>query len=183
METVIHLHKLVKDKFTYPSWTTNSVYPLGSIHSKQKSTIYYKTKTNKVISREFPKIVNLTPQFIYVLGILKGEGSSSLGKSNYRRFTITNSNPKVLSIVLNELEKAKLFSRSDLIKNSVYVMHHKESNLKVIYYWSKMLSIPKYKFKCFRSEKQTSKYGVCHIYISDVLLRRIVDLMHEQLMK
>ena len=174
---------MVEKRLTYPNWNTGSEYALLSKKAGRSAEIYYVAKGKRRFGRKFPQDVQLTVRFSYALGLLKGEGSNALGKSNYRRFTISNSNPKVISKVLKELEKAKLFFRSELIKNSCYVMHHKVSNLKVINYWSKMLNIRKYKFKCFISEKQTSKYGVCHVYISDVLLRRIVDLMHGRLMK
>lgn len=114
------------------------------------------------------------------MGLLRGEGSTSLGKSNYRRFTISNSDSKVINLILGELDKNNLFKKSNLIDKSIHLIHHIEPKNKVINYWSKKLNLPESKFKCFDDKSKTSPFGVCHVYISDVLLRRIVDLIHSQ---
>ncbi|MBU2639889.1 MAG: hypothetical protein KKG75_04260 [Nanoarchaeota archaeon] len=177
----IEISKLIEGKQTYPSWATNSIHNLQSHEDKEGVLVYYRTKSNKLISRFFPNKVNLTPRLIYVLGLLKGEGSNSIGDSNYRRFTMTNSDPAIIKIVLNELDKHNLFKKSKLIDKSIHLLHHTKSNKEVISYWSKKLGLNKSKFKCFNSKK-TTPFGVCHVYISDVLLRRVVDLIHEKIM-
>ncbi|MBU2634283.1 MAG: hypothetical protein KJ674_03490 [Nanoarchaeota archaeon] len=178
--TKINIKNLVKGKITYPSWITNSTYSLKTKYKGNNILVYYITKSNRQISRNFPKEINLTHRLSYVFGFLKGEGPTSLGKSNYRRFTITNSDPNIIKITLEELEKHNLFQKSHLIDKSIHLLHHQESNKKVIKYWSQKLNLPENKFKCFSDEKRTSKFGVCHVYISDVLLRRIIDLIHEK---
>ncbi len=115
---------------------------------------------------------------IYVLGLLKGEGPASFGKSNYRRLTITNSDPTVINIILNELDDNNIFKKSKLINNSIHLLYHTEPETKVINFWSKKLGLPKDKFKRFNDERKTSLFGVCHVYISDLLLRRVIDLIH-----
>src|SRR3989338_11507077 len=110
--TKINLKKVVEGNKTYPSWTTNSVYDIKAQETKNCTLVYYQTKTNKKISRVFPKDIILTPNLIYGLGLLKGEGSNSLGKSNYRRLTITNSDPKIINLILSELDKNDLFKKS-----------------------------------------------------------------------
>ena len=177
MNSIINLKSLVEGKATYPSWTTGSVYPLKVEENGSSALIYYTIKTNKRISRLFPKEIILSPKLTYMLGLLKGEGSNALGKSNYRRLTITNSNPDIISLILDELERSDLFKKSDLITKSVHLLHHTEPDGKVIEYWSNVLDIPKNKFKCFDDKLKTSKYGVCHVYISDVLLRRVIDIL------
>lgn len=176
----IDIKELVKGEFTYPNWSTSSTYSLKAKELCNDVLVYYFTKSNRKISRIFPKEIDLTPRLCYILGFLKGEGSTSLGKSNYRRLTITNSEPKILKQVLNELEGTKLFKKEKLIDKSINLLHHLKHGDKVIDYWSKKLDLPKSKFKCFDDERKTSSFGVCHIYISDVLLRRVIDLIHNK---
>ncbi len=177
--TKINIKKLVEGKKTYPSWSTNSTYYLKFQEQNNNILVYYITKNNKKISRIFPKEVILTSKLIYVLGLLKGEGSTSLGKSNYRRFTITNSDPEIINIILNELENSNLFKKSNIINKSIHLLHYTKSESEVTDFWSKKINLDKNKFKCFDDQRKTSNFGVCHVYISDVLLRRIVDLIHE----
>lgn len=173
----IKLKSLVEGQVTYLSWTTSSIYSLKAEENDNDVLVYYKIQTNKRISRVFPKEITLTPKFTYTLGLLKGEGSNALGKSNYRRLTITNSNPDIIKLILDELEISNLFKKSDLIAKSVHLLHHTELDEDVIAYWSNQLDIPRIKFKCFDDKLKTSKYGVCHVYISDVLLRRVIDIL------
>ena len=178
--TKIKINELVEGRLTYPNWTTNSTYPLKTKDYGEDIIIYYKTKGNRKISRFFPKEINLTHRLSYVFGLLKGEGSTSLGKSNYRRFTITNADYRIINLILEELDKNNLFKKSNLIDKSIHLLHHTELKNKVIDYWSKKLNLPKRKFKCFDDKSKTSPFGVCHVYISDVLLRRIIDLIHDE---
>ena len=80
---------MVENKLTYPNWNTGATYSLIANRNASKTEVYYVIKRNRKIGRNFPNEVLLTPNFSYALGLLKGEGSNSLGKSNYRRFTIT----------------------------------------------------------------------------------------------
>ena len=107
----ISIKKLVEGNKTYPSWSTNSTYDVKVKNNGNSALVYYDIKTNKRINRIFPKQINLTSSFIYTLGLLKGEGSNALGKSNYRRLTITNSNPEIIKLILNELEKSGLLKK------------------------------------------------------------------------
>ncbi len=179
----LDISDLIKGNKTYPSWSTNSTHNLEGYKKQDGILVYYKTKSNKLISRWFPKKIEITPKLCYILGIIKGEGSNSLGKSNYRRFTFTNSDFVLVSIVLEELEKHKLFSKQKIIKKSIHLLHYTKPKEEVINFWSKKLKIPKEKFKCFETKMKTSQFGVCHLYISDVLLRRVVDLIHDNLIK
>lgn len=178
--TKIKIKKLVEGEYTYPTWTTNSVYPLKTQFIGNSTSVFYNTKSNREISRIFPNDISLTPRLIYALGLLKGEGPTSLGKSNYRRITITNSNPAIINIILEEFDKNNLFKISRLIDKSIHLLHYTESENQVIDYWVKNLNLPKNKFKCFNDGIKTSPFGVCHVYISDVLLRRILDLLHNK---
>ncbi len=177
---VIYLDKIVEGKNTYPNWTTGSVYIIKTEERSSKLKVFYYTKSNKIVSRLFPINIQLTPKLAYVFGFLKGEGSTSRSKANYRRFTITNSDYKIMRIVLEELDKSELFHKSNLINKSIHLAHHTKLDEEVIEYWSKGLDLPKEKFKCFKSHPGRNPYGVCHIYISDVLLRRVIDIIHEE---
>jgi len=180
----VQISKLIEKKKTYPSWTTGSRYCLKSKQiDNQITEVFYVINKGikRTIKRSFPKEIEATPKFSLALGLIKGEGPNALGKSNYRRFTFTNSDPKVINFVLNQLEEQNIFKKKFLINKSVHLIHAKESDEKVIFYWSKKLKISRSKFKCFRSERRTTKYGVCHVYISDVLLRRILDLLIEKI--
>lgn len=182
----IDLNKLVNGIKTYPSWTTNREYSL-SVHAVDVEHIEVSYKiagpVKRKIRRQFPKELELSPRFIWALGFLKGEGSNSLGKSNYRRFTITNTNPEFLRIVLDELESTCLFRRGDISNSGVNILHAKEAKLTVRAFWSDELHIPIEKVRFYDDKVKTSKYGVCHIYISDVLLRRVVDEVSSYIMK
>lgn len=178
----INLSQITSGKLTYPSWSNKAQYVLESETIDENNIIiYYITKSNRKISRKFPKEVNIDIKSAYILGLIKGEGANALGNSNYRRFTFTNTDWTLIKQVLNMLEETKLFFRKDIVDKSTYILHHKKSNQEAINYWSDKLNIPKSKFKCFEREKRTKDYGVCHIYISDVLLRRVIDLIIEHI--
>jgi hypothetical protein len=175
----IKIKELVNGKETYPSWSTNSTYSIYTKELGNQIEVYYYIKGNRKISRIFPNEIILNPRFCYCLGFLKGEGPTSLGKSNYRRVTITNTNPEILNLVFEELENSNLFLKSQIIKHSISLLHHTKTDQEVINYWSKKLTLPKNKFRCYDDKSKTSDFGVCHIYISDVLLRRVIDLIHD----
>ena len=180
----INLKEIIKNKKTYPNWTTSTEYELCSEElDKNLINIYYiiNKGVQRKIQRTFPKIISIDPQFTLAAGLIKGEGSNSLGKSSYRRFTFTNSNPEIINFVLSELEKKDLFRKKLLIDKSIHLIHTTKKEKEVIKYWSKRLNLPKSKFKCFDDKMKTSDYGVCHIYISDVLLRRVIDLIIEKI--
>lgn len=172
----IKLKKIVEGEKTYPSWTTGSEYELQTSEGQKSLKVFYKVSIGRKIGREFPKFIQLSSKFCYVLGLIKGEGANSLGKSNYRRFTLTNSDPNVIKLVLTELKNQNLVS-NQFPERSFHILHFKKLKRQVVDYWSNELSIDKSKFKCFDDKNKTSDYGVCHIYLSDVLLRRITDLL------
>jgi hypothetical protein len=176
------ISRLIEDKFTYPNWNSNAAYPLQAKESKSNIEVYYIVKGNRKVGRQFPKEIDISSSFSYALGLLKGEGSNSLGKSNYRRFTITNSDPRVIRFLVKQLESAGLLSISELKEGSFHLLHHTATDNEAIEYWSKPLNLPESFFKCFDDKTKTTPYGVCHVYLSDVLLRRVIDLLHELVM-
>lgn len=175
---IIEIKKIIKNKFTYPSWTNNNSYPLkySEMHADQIE-VYYRTVQNKKYSRMFPNNILLSPKNSFILGLIKGEGANALGKSNYRRFTFTNSDWYLIKIVLDFLEKNGFLDLNKISNKSFHILHHRKSNTKAIKYWSEKLNISKKFFVCFSDKNLTSNFGVCHFYHSDVLLRRIIDLI------
>jgi hypothetical protein len=180
----IKIEKIVEGHTTYPSWSTGTCYPLKyKSHGKNQVIVFYNIKTNKIISKVFPKTIDLSPQFTLVLGIIKGEGANSLGKSNYRRFTFTNSDPDLFKRVLSLLDKNHLVYIKRLPDGCLHILHHTSSNDAAILFWSTKLNLPERKFRCFNDKTLSSKYGVCHLYLSDVLLRRVADLLIDSILK
>ncbi len=176
--TQIDIKDIIKGKYSYPSWSTNSSYPLEYEDiSRSQTVVYYVTKSNKRISKVMPKFLCITPELAYVLGLIKGEGANSLGKSNYRRFTFTNTDGFLIKKVIDILDGTGLYHKKDLPKNSFHILHFTEKEELAIDYWSKQLKQPPCRFRCFDEKIKTRPYGVCHLYISDVLLRRVIDLL------
>jgi hypothetical protein len=176
----ISIKRIIEGKLTYPSWSSNAVYKI-SCRSLDKDSvlIYYTTSVIlKRIGRIFPKYVELDPAFIWMLGFLKGEGANSKGKSNYRRFTLTNKNPALICFCLNKLHEKRFIDRTKLPDGAFHIIHARDQK-GAISYWSRQLNVSRSKIKCFDDNNNTSKYGVCHLYLSDVLLRRVVDELSE----
>jgi hypothetical protein len=181
----VAISKLIEGKKTYPSWTTGRVYPLKTRTINDKCLVYYEPKgrVKRRIERVFPEKIALSSRFIWTLGFLKGEGSNALGKSNYRRFTITNTDARCLKIVIAELEKSELWKKEQLSNTGVNILHAKKDELETREFWAKGLAIPLEKIKYYKTSERTSEFGVCHIYISDVLLRRVFDEINEFVMR
>jgi ribosomal protein L22 len=180
---IVQLKALIDGKFTYTSWSTNSSYMLKSKGlDNQNILVYYITKSNKVFSREFPKFISITPKFACILGLIKGEGANALGKSNYRRFTFTNSDCELVKKVLDTLIENKLLMRENLKEKSIYIMHYQKEESTVLKHWSRKLEFPLSKFRCIETVDKTRDYGICHVYVSDVLLRRVIDIMIDSIL-
>lgn len=180
----INIAKLIKNRYTYPSWTTSTCYKLNSeeIDNNFLKVYYIINKcVKRKVERIFPKELTITPRFAFVLGLICGEGANKLGKSNYRRFTFTNKDPELIKIVLNELDRNKILNIKNLPDKSFYIHHTKKEEKDVVVFWSKMLGFDKNKFNFIKYKIQSSEYGVCHFYLSDVLLRRVIDLLNESL--
>jgi len=174
----IDLFQLLIGKYTYPTWSTNRKYKL--FITKYESIIYvsYKHKGNKQLLRCFPRHIKLTPKVLWFFGFIYGEGSKSKGSSAYRRFTITNSDSKAMCFCLDVLEETKLLFRNNISKHSVKLARSsKHDDIKLLKFWMKELKLSKDKFYMAPKPDETKKAenGVCHIFISDVLLRRVMD--------
>ncbi|MFH1649644.1 MAG: hypothetical protein ABIA93_03780 [Candidatus Woesearchaeota archaeon] len=179
----IELAELLNDLNTYPSWTTGNEYPLQVRQVGDYIEVFYTTSQGKTFTRAFPAKIELSNCLAFSLGLIKGEGANAKGKSNYRRFHFTNANPMLISHVLRNLEKSGLLEISSIKAGAFHLLHFKDKESAVVTWWAKQLSLSPNYFRCFESEKRTTSKGVCHLYISDVLLRRVVDALIDFVMK
>lgn len=185
-EETIKICEIISGKETYPNWSTGTTYPLKFELDEDEIIIYYimtKTIMNKVYSRKFPKEIKLTPSFCWALGFIKGEGMNSLNKSSYHRFGVTNKNPKLISYVLEELDKSNLLKKEKIPDRSFQILHWFSTPREVVNYWSNKLNVPKEKINPYNDKNslKRTKFGTCHFYITDVLLRRIIDIISEKI--
>ena len=143
----IKLSNIIRNKNTYPNWSTGFIYPLKFKDLGEDIEIYYIANKNiakKKYSRIFLKHIDLTPGFCWALGFIKAKWP---GKC----FQIANA-----------------YGPEEEIRK----------------YWSKSLEIKTDKFfiKRYKHELRKSYFGICHIVIGNVLLRRIIDLINESIM-
>jgi hypothetical protein len=87
----------------------------------------------------------------------------------------------MISMTLSESDNSNLFKKSSLIDKSIHIMHHTKPNEEAVKYWSDMLRLPLAIFKCFKAKPGRNPFGVCHVYISNVLLRKVIDMIHEEI--
>ena len=182
---IVKIADLVSGEYTYPNWSSGSVYPLESYDEGDETIVKY-TVTNTIMrrpySRRFPKEILLTTKLCWALGFLKGEGMNSRNPSSYHRFGVTNKDSKLINFVLDELFKSGLLKKENIPDKSFQILHCSADLREVQIYWAKKLGVPKSKIRPYDNKHifKKSKYGICHFYITDVLLRRIVDLVHEK---
>ena len=180
---------LMNGKRTYPNWSTGARYRIQCEElDRGNIKIFYdisRTPMKKRISGNFPKIINVDASFSWVLGFLKGEGTNSKKRSSYRRFIFTNKNPIFIKKVPNELHNRKMINVRELIKGCIHIIHSSGSIKKVLGYWSGKLKLSNDKFKIldYKKSLKKSKFGVCHVYLSDVILRRVIDEINNKIMK
>ncbi len=187
MENKIDLVELLKDQYTYPTWSTGTSYKLKTeIINYNQILIYYeleKTIMKKKFKEFFPRYIHLTAGFCWALGFFEGEGMKSKKYTSYRRFNITNKNPRDLKKFLNELHKSGLLPK-ERIRGKCFQIHHFLNREEIVRdYWSKQLDFPKEMFSIqdYNHNLKRSGNGVCHFDLGHVLLRRIFDLLNEKL--
>jgi len=184
---IIDIKELMDGKLTYPSWSTKTQYPIQcEIKSDQVRVYYITTKTimKKVHERFFPKFIKLTPRFCWAMGFLKGEGLNSTNGRSYYRFEVTNKNPHLLNKIIEELDTSGILKKEDYPKKCFQIFHSSNEKNDVKSYWSKALSfdIDRFNVMNCKGSLKKSESGVCHIYIRDVLLRRVVDEINSYVM-
>jgi len=177
----VDLYKILQGVKTYPSWYSNNSYDLITIPEGNKLFVTYNSK-GKRGKRYFPRSLSITPDLLWTLGFIEGEGSNSTNKSAYRRFMITNSNPTKMKFVLDVLEKHQILARASLPRNSIrvrYGLQHDKGKLAKFWREKLKVSLDKIYLSTKADPLKTSEYGVCDIYISDVILRRVTDRIRE----
>lgn len=172
----LDMAKLLEGTTTYPNWSSGRVYPIQIIKEKDRVLLTY--KPSRKVQRYFSRYINITPELLWALGFIEGEGSNSLGKSAYARFMVTNSNPDKMLFILDVLDKHKILERKDLKKNSIRVrygiMHNKED---LSSFWKSKLRVSRDNIYLATKPDpmKKSKYGTCDIYMSDAILRIVID--------
>ncbi|MBM3199387.1 hypothetical protein FJZ53_00505 [Candidatus Woesearchaeota archaeon] len=177
---LIDIKELMDGKLTYPSWSTKTRYSIQCEIKSDRVRVYYvttKTLMKKVHERLFPRFIKLTPRFCWAMGFLKGEGLNSINGKSYYRFEITNKNPYLLNKVIEELDTSRILKKEDYPKKCFQIFHSSNERNVVKNYWSTNLDFDVNKFEVIncKSSLKKSDTGICHLYISDVLLRRVVD--------
>lgn len=174
----IDLMKVVSNLETYPTWSTGKSYKLDVQEFSDKILI----KGKNASSFEFPRYIFLSPDIFWLIGFLDGEGSKSKGKSGYLRFTITNSNPYMIKMALDILDKHGVLTKTKIPDRGIRIRRSsKHNDKKLLNFWMNHLRLPKSKFYFSPKPDETkkAKHGVCHIYTSNMILRRVIDRLIE----
>jgi len=177
---VIDLAEILRGKCTYPTWSSGQTYPLEIVHDDQTLKLTYRAKGGRKPTAEYPRFVELSPNLLWVLGFLRGEGSQSKGKSAYRRFTVTNNDFKVLRFVLRTLKRGGFLN--ELPDGCLKIgRNNLQRDQRLLKHWSKGLGIPycKFYFPPRPDRIKRAEFGTCHVYISNVLLRLTIDAIAE----
>jgi hypothetical protein len=179
---VIDLAKILDGKTTYPTWSCGRTYPLEITCNNSNSVrVTYRRKNGgKRPVRAYPRFIELSPKLVWVLGFLKGEGLRSRGSSAYRRFTVTNTDPEPLKLVIQVLQETGLLGELP-VRSLKIGRNNPKRDGEIADYWSKELGVPKSKlyFPPKPDEMKHAKFGACHVYISDVLFRLVMDAIAE----
>lgn len=174
----IDLAKVIFGLETYPTWSSGKSYKLKLEEFDDKILVRGKNAS----MAEFPRYVYLTPDIFWLVGFIDGEGSKSKGKSGYLRFTLTNNDPEMIKMALDILDRHKLLPKNKIPDKGIRIRRSsKHDDKKLLSFWMKYLNLPESKF--YFSPKpdglKKAKNGVCHIYISNMILRRVIDRLIE----
>lgn len=183
----IDLTILLKGKYTYPSRIKGIKYPINTqIINKKTINVYYDITSGikRRIEGTFPRYIYLSPGFCWALGFFKGEGVNSIINGSYRRFSIINRNPKYIKKFLDEILHSGLLEKSRLEQRCFQIHHYANALSKTRRYWAKELKIPGERIIMVNDKQSLKKKenGVCRFDISNVLLRKIVDLINEKIL-
>ena len=184
----VDLRILLKDRYTYPSRIKGKEYPIYTqLINKKMINVYYDVTCGikRRIQGTFPRYIYLSPGFCWALGFFKGEGVNSIINGSYRRFSIINRNPKYIKKFLDEIINSGLLEKSRLEQRCFQIHHYANVISKTRKYWAKELKIPEERIIMVNDKKSLKKNenGVCRFDISNVLLRKIIDLLNEKILK
>lgn len=150
--------------------------------------IYYvitKGAARRIVSRRFPRFLEVSKRFIWALGLLRGEGLRSVGpRSSMYRFCVVNNDLAVIKAVIRVLNESGL-AKFDEIKG-------KNGLIRISYgpscdtgeawrYWAEGLGIDASRVQMAKEAQPQKRAprGSCMLTLNDVLLRRVVDLVAE----
>jgi len=179
----IDLKRLLENKYTYKTRSGYSHLLKTKVINEKDILVYYEVggKIKRSVSRIFPQYLDITNRFMWVLGFINGEGLKSINSvSSMYRFAVTNNDPSTIKNVLKVLDESKLFKINNLPINSIKINYGNKCFVQSLKsYWSKELGLTKEKIKlALKPQKQKkAKYGTATLYISDVLLRRVMDII------
>ena len=186
---LIDLADLLKNKYTYLNRNGNSHKLNIKLINNKKILVSFKIagKIDKIISRVFPRYIKFNERFAWVFGFFAGEGLKSIEPtSSIYRFAVTNNDPTYIRKVINVLDETKLLRTNNLPTKCIIIKYGKKCNKSILKsYWSKNLKLSKDKIKIAKNseEGKKAKYGTATLCVSNLLLRRVFDLINECFLK
>ncbi len=181
----IDLKKILKGKYTYTTRSGHK-HPLESKPiNETEILVSYKISgdISRSVSRVFPRYIDIDERFVWMSGFIDGEGLKSKNpRSSMYRFAVTNNDPNTIKRVLQILDETKIVKIDKVPYRSIRISYGEGCNLcRLKNYWSKKLSISKEKIFISNSpqKEKKAKYGTATLCISDVLLRRVMDIILE----
>ncbi|MDA4127572.1 MAG: hypothetical protein OK452_10305 [Thaumarchaeota archaeon] len=183
---IISIGSIVQGKSTYQSRGGHSYILQTRDISESEIEVSYEITGGAVrrrIARVFPREVEVDPRFIWVLGLLRGEGLKSIGpRSSMYRFYVVNNDYLVIRAVVRVLDESRLErwehmkNRNGLVRISYGPACDKSEVRK---YWAEKLGMPgrDIDLAAHAEPQKRARYGSCMLTMSDVLLRRVVDLI------
>lgn len=186
----VSVEKLIRGASTYATRYGNS-YPLKiRHHGKNRVEVYYtitKGAVRREVGRIFPERVRVDSSFMWVLGLLRGEGLMSSGaRSSMYRFAVVNNDPSIIRAVMEVLANSRLINFGNIKRKFIRITYGFQTETNGLAdYWAKELGVPLEIIDIARTPHHLKKarYGSCTLIISDVLLRRIIDLLADRIAK
>ena len=182
----IDLARLITRVSTYPNRSGRS-YELRYRTLNQSSIEIYYTITRGAATREvrrkFPRVVTINERFLWVLGLLRGEGLKSRGsKSSMYRFNVVNNDLAVIKSVIRVLDESNLAKFEEVKGRGGLVRISYGPNCdtrEARRFWAVGLDIEIGNVEIAQKPEPQKRaiHGSCMFTINDVLLRRVMDLI------
>ncbi len=185
----INIPSIVLGASTYPNRSGRS-YKLNvrSVDPSHVDVFYEITSgaARRLVSRRFPKQIEINSRFLWVLGLLRGEGLRSKGaKSSIYRFNIVNNDLEVIQAVIRILDESGLavFDEYRLRPGLIRISYGPYCDTwKARRHWARGLGIPLAKVEISKrpEPQKRARFGSCMFTLNDVLLRRVMDLIAQR---
>jgi hypothetical protein len=134
----------------------------------------------------FPASIDIDNRFVWVLGLLRGEGLRSIGsRSSMYRFCVVNNDPKVIRAVIEVLDNSGLAKFESVKSKSglVRISYGPNCDMKAARkFWSSELGMNLLSVEMAKNAEPQKRalHGSCMFTINDVLLRRVMDLIADE---